>query len=237
MVKTALTALALVAGAPLAAQQATTRLEPNETLLEVEAEGVVKAVPDQAEFSTAVTTDGRTAKEAMDANALRAGRLVAAIGSVGVPAMDQRTNNLSVRARYKKDKDGDDTDELIAFRASNRLSLTVRDISRAPAVLDALTKAGATEVEGPNFSFADDALLKKAARKKAVAAASMQAEDYASALGMRPLRVLRVSERAVRSDGGSDIVVTGSRAAAAPIRPGQQETRVTVWIDYALVAK
>ncbi|KQM65116.1 hypothetical protein ASE75_08740 [Sphingomonas sp. Leaf17] len=227
--------LALLLSSPVGAQEA--RLMPNETLLEVEAYGQVKAVPDQAEFSTGVTTDGRTARAAMETNAVAAHRLIEAVTSAGLPPIDQRTSNLSVRAQYRKDADGDDTSEIIGYRATNRLTLTIRNIQKATSILDALAKASATEVDGPNFSFRDDEPLKTRARQNAIAAASREADDYAGALGLRRSRVIRVSERAARSVESSDIVVTGSRVAGAPISPGQQAIGVTVWVDYTLVPK
>ena len=235
MVRTSLVVLALLLSLPASAQEA--RLLPNETLLEVEARGSVRAVPDQAEFSTGVTTDGRTARAAMEANAVAANRLIEAVTSAGLPTIDQRTSNLSVRAQYRKDADGDDTGEILGYRATNRLTLTVKDIAKAQFILDALAKAGATEVDGPNFSFRDDEPLKRSARHNAIAAASREADDYSGALGLRRSRVIRVSERAARSSEGSGIIVTGSRNASAPILPGQQEISVTVWVDYALAPK
>lgn len=208
-------------------------LQGGEILLEVSAEGEAKGIPDIAEFSTGVTSDGGTARAALAANAAVAQRLVAAIELSGIAARDVRTSSVSVRPRFRVEKNGEDSQAILGYRASNQLTVTVRDVAKAPALVDALTAAGATDLDGPSFRFADDVPLTARARGAAVAAARREAADYAAALGMRVGRVLRVSERAARSDGGSDIVVTGSRVAA-PIRPGEQAVTVTVWIDFAL---
>lgn len=229
----ALLAALVCAAAPATAQQAA--LQPNETLLEVQAEGSVRAVPDRAEIEAGVTSDGATAKAAFDANAVAAQKLIDALLGAGVDKADIRTRNLTVGARFAKDRDGDDTDQILGYRAGSRLGITIRDVAKASAVLDALTDAGAKELDGPTFSFADEAPLRKAARAKAVAAATEQADDYAKALGMRRTRVLRVSERGARSGAGGDIIVTARRrTGGTPLLPGEQETSVTVWIDYAL---
>ncbi|UIJ44279.1 SIMPL domain-containing protein [Sphingomonas cannabina] len=234
--RTILAASALMAAMPASAQTALTTLAPGETLLEVNAAGEAKATPDIAEFSTSVTSDGTTAQAALAANAKVAERLVGAVREAGVADADVRTSDLSVGPRYRPDKDGGETDEIIGYRASNRLSIRIRDIGAAPRVIDALMNAGATGLNGPTFSFSDDAPLKAKARTDAVAAAERQARDYAAALGMRIARVLRVSERSARHDGDNDIIVTGYAAgrAKAPVKPGEQSVAVTVWIDYAL---
>lgn len=217
----------------LAAMPAGAQLLPGETLLEVEAQGTVRAVPDRATFSTEVSSDGATPDAALQANATAAQRLVTAMLEAGVAQADLRTSDIRTARRFRRDGDGDDTDEVIGYRASERFEVRVPS-ARASAVLDALGKAGATEISGPSFSFKDAAPLDRAARAKAVAEANAQADDYAAALGLRRSRIIRVSERSARRFEGSDIVVTGKRAGA-PLSPGEQETTTTVWIDYALV--
>jgi uncharacterized protein YggE len=206
-----------------------------ETLLEVSATGRVKAVPDVAEISIGVTTDGGSAKIAMASNSAIAERLIAVARATGIPSAALRTESVSVHPVYRNDKDGDETDRVTGYSASNRLKVRVTDVSKAPDVVDALIGAGATNLEGPNFSFSDNVTQQRNARVAAVQAARAEADDYAAALGMHVARVVRVSERSSIGEGGSDIVVTGSlRGARAPVQPGEQETTVTVWIDYAL---
>jgi uncharacterized protein YggE len=211
-------------------------LKPGETLLEVEAEGVARATPDVATFTLAVAADGATPAAALRANADRTARLVAAARGAGIVATDMKTTGLSVSPRYRQER-GEDTDDVVGYRSTSRLQVRVTAMARASATLAALVDAGATEVSGPDFSFADDAAQRRAARKDAVAAATAQAADYAAALNRRVVRILRVSERRRWGGESADIVVTGSRqrpTGNVPIEPGEQETHVTVWIDYAM---
>ena len=228
MVKSIGLALALMA-APAAAQ-----LQPGETLLEVEAQGTVRSTPDLATFSVEVASQGASSDAALQANARSADRLVNATLAAGATRGDLKTSDVRVAPRYRQDAEGDDTDEVIGYHASERFEVRV-PVARAGAMLDALGKAGATEISGPAFVFSDDAPLIRSARAKAVAEANNRADDYASALGLRRSRTIRVSERSARRLENADIVVTGARAKGAPIIAGEQETSVTVWIDYALV--
>jgi|GEM_PF-5962352 len=77
----------------------------------------------------------------------------------------------------------------------------------------------------------------QSARRLAIAAATEEAEEYADALGMRIARVLRVSERSARSGSDGYITVTGNRSSGTPIEPGDLETQVQVWVDYALAPR
>ncbi|RXZ34586.1 DUF541 domain-containing protein [Sphingomonas desiccabilis] len=244
MVRPSLLALALSAAAgiqPSAAQPQgpAAVLQPGETLLEVQSLGERSGVPDRASFTVAVDTPGATPAAALEANAAASARLAAAARAAGVEAAALRTSNLSVRPRYRQDRDGDEAGEVIGYRANSRFSLQKLSLPVAEKAVAALVEAGATEVEGPDFAFADDAPLVRASRADAIRKAQQQAEDYAAALNMRVVRVLRVSERA-SSGGESEIIVTGARQRAGllpVLAPGEQAITTRIWIDFALAPR
>ncbi|HEY0085846.1 MAG TPA: SIMPL domain-containing protein [Allosphingosinicella sp.] len=225
----------LAPAASVSAQDIAISLAPGEVLLKVEAEGVYRARPDLMSVSAGVVTTGRSAKDALAANANLANRLLAAVRASGVEPRDVQTADLQVQPQFAGNRDEDAVRRITGYVARNRLNVTLRDLARAPAIIDGLFQAGANEVEGPTFGFADPAPALGAARVAAVNEAKAEAETYAAALGMRVTRVLRVSERRdfVDNDGG-EIVVTGSRISGTPVEPGEIATRVTVWIDYAM---
>ncbi len=230
MVGLTIAAMLLQVQAPVAT------VAPNETLLQVQAEGRATGVPDVAEFSSGVTADGATAAAALAANSVIAGRLIEAASAAGLPPTAVRTEQLGVRPRFRPDKDGDDSDEIVGYRATNQLRFRLTNVTKAPMVIDALFKAGATDLNGPTFDFADKEPLERKARENAVAAAKTEAADYAAALNVGISRVLRVSERSAQVDGSGDIIVTGARRSSAPpVLPGEQQVTVTVWVDFALI--
>lgn len=214
------------------AQQAVPLLAPGEALVQVSATGEVKGTPDIAMLAVGVSADAATSKAALAANAAKADRLVQALHAAGVADAAMKTSDLSVRPRHPTGKDGEEGDAIIGYRASNRLSLRV-PVDTAARVIDALGDAGASEIDGPTFAFADPDRLTGQARDAAVRQAQRRARDYADAFGLKTMRVVRVSERSADVDAASDIVVTGSRVSA-PVRPGEQAVRVTVWVDYAM---
>ncbi|MCC2976192.1 SIMPL domain-containing protein [Sphingomonas sp. PL-96] len=244
--RSALLALAFSAAAagiqPAAAQPqgAAATLQSGETLLEVQSLGETWGVPDRASFTVAVDTPGTTPAAAMEANAGASARLAAAAATAGVQAAALRTSDLSVRPRYRHDRDGNDTEEVIGYRATSRFSLHEMPLPVAEKAVAALIEAGATEVDGPNFAFADAAPLVRASRADAIRKAQQQAQDYAAALNLRVVRVLRVSERSASGGEGQEIVVTGAvrRSKVLPVlAPGEQSIMTRVWIDFALAPR
>lgn len=240
-------ALAL-AGAPgaAAAQNVVIALSPGEVLLNVEAEGRHRSHPDVMTVTAGVVTTARTAREALTANSAQANRLVDMVRGRGIEPRDVRTTELRVVPQFEElsdaaaeaaDREGREP-RILGYVASNKLELRLRDLAKAPDLIDALFAAGANSVQGPEFSLSDPTPAEREARRSAVAAARLEADTYAEALGMRIARVLRVSERgAFDSDEGNHIVVTGSRIRGAPIQPGELTTRINVWIDYAMVPR
>ncbi|HEX4738923.1 MAG TPA: SIMPL domain-containing protein [Allosphingosinicella sp.] len=235
--------LALLA-APVAVsgQNIPIALAPGEVLMQVQASGEARTRPDVMSINAGVVTTGQTAKAAVAANNTLANRLLDAVRGQGVAPKDVQTQELSVRPQF------DRTDEtrasetgrpprIVGYIATNNLTLTLRDLGKAPDIVDALFEAGANNVQGPNFSLSHPEPAQAEARRAAVAAARAQADEYASALGMRVSRVLRVSERGAfeQEARNGTIMVTGSRIPRTPLEPGEITTRITVWIDFAMV--
>lgn len=236
----ALALAALPAGA--AGQAVPVTLGPGEVLLAVEAGGEHRSRPDVMTITAGVVTTASSAREALAANSALAARLIDMVRSKGIEPRDARTSRLSVDPQLEdlseEEEDRGRTPRILGYVATNQLELRLRDLSKAPDIIDALFAAGANSVEGPKFSLADPKPAERLARHAAVAAAREEADTYAEALNMRVSRVLRVSERGgFNMDDGEYIVVTGSRISRTPIEPGELTTRISVMIDYAMVPR
>ncbi|MFL9842610.1 SIMPL domain-containing protein [Sphingomonas sp. ST-64] len=230
----------VAAATPVGAQE---RLQPGEVLLEVSAEGSARATPDVLTVSIGVQNDGKTAAEAMAANARQANLLVAVVRSAGIAAKDAKTVDLRVEPRFAPAEGGGVSDAIIGYRSTNKLELILRNLSRAPDLIDALFKAGATDLDKIKLDFADRRELEGRARANAVAQAKLQAEQYAAALGQKVVRIVRVSERSAYGGGGSGMYLTGTQtlenliSTLPQVIPGEQALTVTVWIDFAIAPK
>lgn len=192
--------------------------------------GRVESVPNEAEFSLGVTTKGGSAREALAANSERMRRVLAAVESAGVAKRDVKTQNVSVGPDY--DVEG----KLPAgYTARNSVSVRIRDLDRAGAVLDAASRAGANGVYGPMLTGSNRDGFEARALANAVANARSRAEALADAADVRLGRVTAIVEG---FSGGPEPLLAmrakADSAVAAPIEPGTEEIQASVTVTFSI---
>jgi uncharacterized protein YggE len=205
-------------------------------VVELTVNETVEAEPDVVTVSAGVSTQSRTAVEAMRANAQAMTAVIDRIKSLGVPERDIQTTGINLGAMFDYDQAAR-RQVFRGYQASNRVSVKLRDIDRTGEVLDALVAAGATDLGGPDWSIDDDSAARAQARRQALETARTQALEYAKASGYSDVRVLEISEsiaaqppmpflRAVRAEAAD--------AAATPVQPGMIQAGVTVRVTYEM---
>lgn len=237
-----LTGLALVAIAgPVAAQ---TTVGPGETLLQIQTVGEATTRPDLATVSIGVVSTGTTAREATDANATQISAVIAALRKAGVEARYLRTQQINVQPRFARNSPSDyeGQAQITGYVARNSVGVTIVDLAKASDVIAAGFGAGANSVNGPYLSLRNDTAALAEARRDALAKARVEADAYADGLGMKVVRVLRLSERGNTATPDLFVSARSVSAVAAPPPPppisaGEMRERATLWIDYALAPK
>lgn len=192
--------------------------------------GTASAAPDRASFSFGVASVGTTAQQALAANAAETAKVVSALKEAGVARADLQTQEVSLSAQPGESGAG-----IAGFLAQNSISVTIRHLSRAGALVDAAVAAGASQVFGPSLSASDQAALSRQALRAAAADARAKAEAIAAATGMTLGKVLSAVE------GGPTPVPLplAARAGVAgmpqtPIEPGTQQIQATVTVTFAI---
>jgi uncharacterized protein YggE len=190
--------------------------------------GKVKAVPDEAEFSFGVQSAGQTAREALAANSERMKRVLSALRAAGVAKEDIQTQDVSVSPSYE------DKGQITGYSTRNSVSVRIRNLARAGAVLDAATNAGANDIYGPSLSRSDRDELQAKALRSAVADARTKAETLADAAGVQLRSVTAIEEES--DDGGEPYfeAALASRAVDTPIERGTQEIQAKVTVTFAI---
>ena len=196
----------------------------------------VEAEPDIVTVSAGVTTQARTAVEAMRTNATAMTAVIDRIEALGIPERDIQTTGISLGAMYDYNQ-ATQRQVFRGYQASNRVSVKLRQIDRTGEVLDALVAAGATDIGGPSFSIDDDTAPRGQARKAALDKAKAQAEDYAKWAGYSGVRLIQVSE--LVNVGRPMPYMAEARGAVAdakitPVEPGLVGTSVTVTVTYEM---
>jgi uncharacterized protein len=211
--------------APLAAED-----KPMERTVTVSASGIVSAEPDEAMIATGVTSEAKTAREALSKNSEAMKKVIADLKGKGIEAKDIQTTQFNIEPVYVYPKEGQPP-VLNGYRAHNMVSVKVRNLDKLGDVLDQLVTAGSNQMNGITFDVSKAETLKDEARKAAIANALRRAKLYAAAAGADVGEIVQISED-VTFTGPQPMQYSKARAASAesvPVERGSMdlEARVT----------
>jgi uncharacterized protein len=202
--------------------------------ISVTGEATVSVPPDQAQIDGGVTSDAKTAREASDANNAAMGKVLLALKGAGIDEKDYQTSRLSLQPQYAPNRSG--PSPVVGYRASNRVTVRLRDVTKIAGIIDVLVGAGANELGGINFVVTQASKLLDDAREKAIADARRKAEIYAKAAGVTLGEPLSISE-----EGSAPPVFRGKMAApmaaGAAVAQGEETLSVSVSVSWAIKAK
>lgn len=226
--------VASLAAAFAASLQATSALADDfPSAISVSGEAAVSAAPDLAQIDAGVANDAKTAKEASDANNAAMGKVLLALKGAGIPEKDYQTSRLSLQPQYGQNK-STGASPVVGFRASNRVTVKIRDVTKVAGIIDTLVGAGANDIGNISFEVTQASKLLDDAREQAVADARRKAEIYAKATGVTLGAPLSVTE------GGGPVPLFKGRMATAPmaapaaVAPGEETLSVTVNVSWAI---
>jgi uncharacterized protein YggE len=167
--------------------------------ISIEGRGEVTAAPDTAYINSGVTTQGATAREALDLNTKAMTDLIAALKESGIEARDIQTSGFSVNPNYvysdARDENGYSMPPKIqGYQVSNTVTVVVRKLDTLGSILDKSVTIGANTINGVSFAVADPSALYNEARKAAFADARTKAELYADVAGSALEEINSISE-------------------------------------------
>ncbi|MBN1812382.1 MAG: SIMPL domain-containing protein, partial [Anaerolineae bacterium] len=114
----------------------------------VSGSSAVRVQPDRVVVVLGVETFARTPSASRDANARLSKAVLTAIRVQGVADKDIATANLTLQPRY----DDYDWNVISGYASRNTIAVTLRDVEKLEPVLVAALEAGATSVDGVEFS-------------------------------------------------------------------------------------
>jgi hypothetical protein len=222
---------AFAAVAPLTAQAQIPAAPP--AVISVTGEARISVPPDLAQIDAGVTSEAKTAREASDANNTAMGKVLLALKGAGIDEKDYQTSRLSLQAQSAAAKPGAPP-AITGYRASNRVTIRLHDVTKVANVIDALVTAGANEIGGINFMVSQASKLLDDAREQAVTDARRKAEIYAKAAGVTLGAPLSISEEGAAQPLFRARVMGGMAAAAVPIAQGEETLSITVGMTWAI---
>lgn len=206
--------------------------------INVSGEGTIKVHPDMARVILGVETSAPTAGAAQEKNALITAKVLASLKKMAIPARDIQTTDFSLfpERRFNQSQG---RDELVGYRVSNQLVLTIRQLQLLGRVVDTAIQSGATNVNSVAFTIADPEQYERAALTAAVKSAQDKATALATGSKLHLKKILYINE----NTAGVQPLLMGAKAltrlnmadsAATPIEPGNIEVRASVQMGFAI---
>lgn len=204
-------------------------------MISVSGEGTVSVPPDFAVVDGGVTTDAKTAREAAEANNAAMAKVLTALKSAGIAEKDMQTSRLSLFPQYAQQTRPNPGPNVVSgYRASNRVTIRVRDVTKVAGAIDTLVSSGANEVGGINFMVTKASQLLDDARTQAIADARRKAEIYAKAAGVTLGAPINISEDSGSAPAPMMLRKMAADVASAPVAQGEEVLRVNVSVSWEI---
>src|SRR6201994_598233 len=201
--------------------------------ISVTGEAQISVTPDIAFVDAGVATDAKTAHEASEANNAAMTKVFATLKAANVDARDIQTSRLSLQPQYAPNRSG--PSPIVGYRASNRVTVRIHDVTKVANVIDTLVGAGANDIGNVNFEVSQASKLLDDAREKAVADARRKAEIYARAAGVTLGAPLSISEEGAPQPAfRAKMAMPMAAAAPTPIAQGEETLSVSVSVTWAI---
>ncbi len=201
--------------------------------------GEVQAAPDMAVITSGVTSQGATAREALDANTAAMTELLDELKASGIEARDIQTTGFSVNPSYvysdERDSNGYSLPpKVTGYQVSNTVTVVVRDLEDLGTILDRSVTVGANTVNGVTFSVADPTELYNEARQKAFADARAKAELYAETAGttLGDLEAIRESQGFDGPQPYAMYARAEAASSAVPVEAGELTFTINVDVEW-----
>lgn len=212
--------------------------EPSPPFLTVTGNGTVTVDPDQANVRIGVETEEPAARDAqLEANRI-ASAILGAMRDLDIRPEAVQTSRLVLSPIYERPSPQQERREprVIGYRATNTVSVELRDLTRIGPVLDAAIEAGANRIEGVEFGLQNDSEARRGALVAAVEDARMKAETIARALEVPLGPVLEIIDHGVSvpipyRDAGGPMAM---EAVATPVATGQISVSASLMIRYRI---
>lgn len=122
----------------------------------------------------------------------------------------------------------------IQYIVSNRLHVTVKDITKTGIIIDAAIKAGANQMNSLTYGAGDTTEIEKQARILAVRDADQKASILVSTSGLTLGQVVNIQEHENSYSPLRNTVLYKKEAISTPISGGSSSVSVTIDVTYEI---
>jgi uncharacterized protein YggE len=211
----------------------------SEHVIQTAGTGNVIGTPDRAQVTFAVQTENIDVKLAQAENADKMARVHDALIAAGIPKDALKTTGYNIYPVYE-DSTGLLKPKIKTYQVTNRLTVTLHNVSRTGDIIDMAVANGINEADSIQFMLSDEKQqeLRTEALKEAVSRAKSDADTISAAMGTTITGIQRAETGSAYSpvyfqnyalDGAS-----AKSAAATPIQSGDITVSATVTITYTI---
>ncbi|MDA1337339.1 MAG: SIMPL domain-containing protein [bacterium] len=209
---------------------------------QVSGEGSVTTIPDIAQFSFGVLTQGGIdlgVTQEKNTGAVNAS--IEFLKNQGIDKKDISTKTYQVNPRYQyyscSGKEGPcPPAEIVGYTVEQTIQVKVRNFNVIGDLLSGVVENGANSVSQLSFTVDDPTEIENEARAKAIEKAKAKAQALAKAGGFKVGRLLSIQEGFAPSPR-YDFAISESATGGAPspsIEPGSQEVKVNITLTYEI---
>jgi uncharacterized protein len=154
--------------------------KPEPPLITVTGEAEVNVIPDEVVFDVTVQTFNRDLRQAKTLTDEKVKALIALTRKYGVAAEDVQTDYIKLDPRYRGN---DEARTLLGYSVRKDLLFTLRDVSKAEALLSDILEGGVTRLNSVRFQTSQLRKYRDQARASAIAAAREKALALTATIG------------------------------------------------------
>lgn len=156
--------------------------------INVNGEGKIKVVPDQATLTVTVETKGNNAKEVKKINDEQMESVLKLIKKMNLPATDYKTQRVSLNPQYDYEKKKN------TYNAQQTIEILLKDLSKYDELMEGIVANGINRIDNVVFQSSKLAQYQSEARKVAMKEAKLKAEDYVAVLGQKVGKALTITD-------------------------------------------
>lgn len=205
--------------------------------------GELYAKPDLAITSFSVITEAKTVAAAMSENTKKMNAVIDAIKKHGVEEKDLKTTNFNISPHYdyyetSKIYPYEGKRVLVGYDVVQSLQVKIRDLEKIGAIIQVAVDNGSNEASDLQFTIDNQDELEKQVRADAIKKTKEKAEELASQLGVKLVRIVSFSDGNTvpyyYAEKSSAVGMGGGGDAAASIQTGENKIQATVSITYEI---
>ena len=209
--------------------------DPDDGKLTVTGVGRVDSVPDMATITVGVTSEARTAAEALNDTSAATTRILARMAEAGIAPRDVQTRDLGLSPLWdNRNSSSGSRPKIVGYQASNTVIVRVRALAQLGPILDDVVENGANNFHGLAFGLQNPEPVQDDARRAAVADAMRKAQLYAGAGGLTLGAVLELSEAGSATPQPVMMERSAMMSDGVPVAQGEVSTNALVTMVFAI---